>query len=245
LCRPRCSSLHEKNVRSAFNAPPPYLKDLPSKPANRACESHDGDRIDPGTGPSAGEDRKDQWDRKDVEAGEEEDEKEETEDVGERDESQTPPLRFTKKRPLSPAKKKSYEKRRTKRRRFSSPLSSDEEAETREESDISSYKPHHVPDFRPTPSHSTHLEGDTSDDGTRELPGGRSDRRPRARIAVIYERQSWEGEIVDEKHVKQGRGRPRKRYLVRWKQSWVDGAHLTAPVLLQSWREKKASKRRR
>ena len=217
MCRPRCSSLHEKNVRSAFNTPPPYLKDLSSTPANRACESQDGDRIGPG--PSAGEDRKNQWDRKEAEAGEEEDEKEETEEVGERDESQTPPLRATKKRPLSPAQEKSCVKRRTKRRRFSSPLSSDKETEMEDESDISSYKPHHISDSRPTPSHSTDLEGDTSDDGTRELPGGRSDRRPRARMTVIYERQSWEGEIIDEKDVKQGRGRPRKQYLVRWKQS--------------------------
>ncbi len=179
-----------------------------------------------------------------MEAGEEEDEKEEMEDVGERDKSQTPPLRSTRKKPL-PAQEKSCVKRRTKRRRFSSPLSSDEEAEIGDGSVISSYKSHHVSDFRPSPSHSTDLEGDTSDDSTRELPGGRSDRRLRARMAVIYERQSWEGEIVDERDVKQGRGRPRKQYLVRWKQSWVDGARLTAPELLQSWREKKASKLRR
>ena len=159
MCRPRCSSLHEKNVRSAFHTPPPYLKDLSSKPANRACESQDGDRIDPGPGPSAGEDREDQWDCKEVEAGEEEDAKEETKDVGERDESQKPPLRSTKKRPVSPAKEKSCVKRRTKRRRFSSPLSSDAETEMGDESDISSYK----------------------------------------------------------------------QYLVRWKQSWVDGGRLSAP----------------
>ena len=136
-------------------------------------------------------------------------------------------------------------KRRTKRRRFSSPLSFDEETEMRDESDISSYKPHHISDSRPTSSHPTDLEGDTSDDGTRELPGGRSDRRPRARMAVIYERQSWKEEIIDERDAKQGRGRPRKQYLVRWKQSWVDGARLTAPELLQDWRGKKASSCRR
>lgn len=93
-------------------------------------------------------------------------------------------------------------KRRTKRRRFSSPLSSDKETEIGDELDISSYKPYHVLDSRLTPSHSTDVEGEISDDSTRELPGGRSDRRPRARMAVIYERQSWEGEIIDEKDVK-------------------------------------------
>ena len=61
-------------------------------------------------------------------------------------------------------------------------------------------------------------------------------------MAVIYEQQSWEGEIVGEKDVKQGRGRPRKQYLVRWKPSWVDGGRLTAPGLMQNWREKRASR---
>ena len=244
MCRPRCSSLHEKNVHSAFNILSPYLKDLSSTPAKQACESQDGDRKNTGPGPSAGEDREDQWDSKEAEAGDEEDEKEETEDIGERDENHTPLLRSTKKRSLSPAKEKFRVKRRTKSRRFSSPLSSDEEAEMGDESDISSYEPHHISDSRPNPSRTIDLEGDTSDDGGRELPDGRSDRGLRARMAVIYERQSWEGKIIDEKNVKQGRGRPRKQYLIRWKQSWVDGGLLSAPELLRNWREKKASKRR-
>ncbi len=54
--------------------------------------------------------------------------------------------------------------------------------------------------------------------------------------------RAGEGEMVQERDVKQGRGRPRKQYLVQWKQSWVDSARLAAPELLQSWREKKASK---
>ena len=135
---------------------------------------------------------------------------------------------------MSPAKEKFCVNLCTKHRRFSSPLSSDEETEMGDESDISSYKPHHILDSRPNPSHSTNLEGDTNDDGRGELPYGRSDPGLRARMAVIYERQSWEGEIIDEKDVKQGRGRPRKQYLVRWKSSWVDGARLTAPELLQN-----------
>ncbi len=67
----------------------------------------------------------------------------------------------------------------------------------------------------------------------------------RSRMAIIYEQQSWEGEIVDERDMKQGRRRPRKQYLVRWKSSWVDGGRLTAPGLVENWKEKKASKRRR
>lgn len=57
--------------------------------------------------------------------------------------------------------------------------------------------------------------------------------------------QSWEGEITKERDTKHGRGRPRKQYLVRWKPSWVDGARLTAPELLQNWKEEKASKGKR
>ena len=63
--------------------------------------------------------------------------------------------------------------------------------------------------------------------------------REKSQMAVIYEQQSWKGKIVQERDVKQGHGRPRRQHLV---QSWVDSAHLTAPELLQSWREKKASK---
>ncbi len=117
-----------------------------------------------------------------------------------------------------------------------------------DESDISSYtpsKPQHVSIPRPTPSRSTGLEADTSDDGTMGLAGGRSDQRLPSRMAVIYQQQSWEGKIVDERGAKQGRGRPRKQYLVRWKPSWVDGGRLTAPELLQNWRETKVSSNRR
>lgn len=64
-------------------------------------------------------------------------------------------------------------------------------------------------------------------------------------MTIIYERQSWEEEIIDEKDVKQGRGRPRKQYLVRWEQSWVDEGHLSAPELLQNWREKKTLRGKR
>lgn len=64
-------------------------------------------------------------------------------------------------------------------------------------------------------------------------------------MAVIYEQQSWEGKIVDEREAKQGRGRPRKQYLIQWNSSWVDDARLTAPELLQNWRRTKVSSKRR
>lgn len=102
-----------------------------SHSANRCAGSHDGDRIDTGPGPSAGEDREDQWAPQEAEAGHEEDKKEETEGNGERDDGDKPLLlRSTKKRPLSSAKEKRRVKRRVKRRRFSSPFSSDEDTVT-------------------------------------------------------------------------------------------------------------------
>lgn len=56
-------------------------------------------------------------------------------------------------------------------------------------------------------------------------------------MAVIYDQQGREGQIVDERDerdVKQGRARPHKQHLVRCRNSWVDGARLTAPEFLQS-----------
>lgn len=154
-----------------------------------------------------------------------------------------PCRRPTKKRSLGRVREKPNKKRCIKRHPFSSRLSSDAEMGTGDESDISSYntpsKPRHISKPRPTSSHLTSLEGDTSDDGAMDLAGGGS------QMAVIYKQQSWKGEIVQERDVKkgQGRGRPRKQYLIQWEQSWVDGGCLTAPKLLQSWREKKASKK--
>lgn len=110
-------------------------------PANRCASlTHDGDRIDTRSGPSADKNRVDQWTPKEAEAGYEEDQKGETEGNGERSDCDTPLLlRFTKKRPLSSGKKKPRVKRRVKRRRFSSSFSSDEATATENESDISSY----------------------------------------------------------------------------------------------------------
>ena len=150
-----------------------------------------------------------------------------------------PHLHPTKKRSLCGVGEKPRKKRRTKRHLFSSRLYSDAETGTGDESDFSSYtpsKPRHISKPRPTSSYLTSLQGDISDDGVMDLVGGGS------QMAVIYEQQSWKGEIVQERDVKQWRGRPRKQYLIQWEQSWVDGGRLTAPELLQSWREKKASK---
>ncbi len=38
-------------------------------------------------------------------------------------------------------------------------------------------------------------------------------------MTIIYEQQSLEEEIVDERYLKQSRVRPRKQYLVQWEQS--------------------------
>jgi len=217
---------------------------LSSTPGKQAWESRDEDRIDTGPGPSAGEDNEERWDRQEAEAGDEENQREREEDMeddGKRPDSDTPLLRSAKES-LSFAREKPRVKRRVKRRRFSSPLSSDEKNVTGDESDISSHRssrPHYSSNPRPTSSHSTGFGGDTSDDGKMESVGERS------RMAIIYEQQSWEGEIVDERDMKQGRGRPRKQYLVRWKSSWVYGGRLTAPGLVENWKEKKALKRRR
>lgn len=225
-------------VHSTSNTRPPYPKDLlPSTPGKKVYGSHDGDHVAEGPGPSAGEDREDQCDPKKAEAGHKKDELGETEGNGERDDSDIPLLlRSTKKRPLSSAKEKRRVKRRVKRHRFSSPFSSDEETVTGDESDISSYiysRPHHLLRPRLTSADSTGFEGDTCDDGQMEAVGERS------RMTVIYEQQSWEGEILDERDMKHGRGRPRKQYYVQWKSSWVDGGYLTAPGLIENWREKK------
>jgi len=133
------------------------------------------------------------------------------------DKKKTPLLRSMKKRSLPTAGGKPRAKR-IKCRRFSSPSPSDEKTEMDDESDIGSYtpsKPHH---FSNSPVSSSHLagpEGSTSDDGTTNLLGGRPNRRTISRMAVVYEQQRWDGEIIEEKDAKQGRGRPRKRYLIQ------------------------------
>lgn len=176
------------NVHSTFDTPS-YFKDLLSSiPRKQMCESHDGDRIDIGPGPLAGEDGEDQWDTKEAEAGHKENKQKEAEGNDERVDGDTPlPLRSTKKRSLSSAKKKPRVKRCVKRRSFSLPLLSDEDIATRDESDISSYtssRPHRPSRPRPTSLDSIGFEEDTCDDGKMEAVAERS------RMAVVYEQQS-------------------------------------------------------
>ena len=192
--------------------------------------------------PSADKEKEDQRDDKEGEA----DDEEEKPDGGSV-KNNTPLPRSTKKRCLSGAKKKPSSKRLIKRRRFSSPLFLDEETEERDESDTTNYaprKPHHISILAPSPSHSTGLDGGISDDDMLDFAGRQPDRRLASRTAVVYEQQSWEGEIIEERDVKQGRGRPRKEYLVEWKRSWMPTGRLTAPGLVESWKAKKASKRK-
>ena len=149
-------------------------------------------------------------------------------------------------RPMSNRRRSAAGKRRVKRRRFSSPLSS-EESGTADESDFSSYastEPHPPRSSRQTSNHSGGPGEDTSDGSGMKI-GGQSKSPPASPMVVIYEQQCWAGEIIDEKEVRQGRGRPRKQYLIQWKPSWVDGGRLTAPGLVNSWKEKTGSKRRR
>ncbi len=242
-CRSRCPTLHEKSEHRTPNTPPPHCNGLVSlRHDTRTHESSDSGRRNIEPAPGAGEDKGDQWSDKEAEADNQEDEPN-----GGNNQKNMLLLRSAKKRSLATAQEKSHWKRRIKRRRFSSPLSSDEETETQDESDISSYaptKPHDASTPRPTSSHLIILKGDARD-STMELVGKQSNRRPTSRMAVIYEQQRWEGEIIDERHVKQKRGRPHKQYLIQWKQSWVDGGRLTAPDLLQNWKEKGALKCRR
>ncbi|CAF9941279.1 MAG: hypothetical protein HETSPECPRED_003040 [Heterodermia speciosa] len=173
---------------------------------------------------------KDWRDRNEVEQHKEDDETDQ-----ETRENSLPLLRPTKKRHRPSAREKSFRKRGTKRHRFSSPFSSDLETDTGEESDYSIYKPskaHDVFKIRPASSRSISPEEDATKYDKMEVAGERS------RMAIIYEQQSWEGEIIDERNTKQGRGRPRKQYLIRWKSSWVDGGRLIASDLVRSWKEK-------
>ncbi len=111
-------------------------------------------------------------------------------------------------------------KRRLKRLRFTALPSSSEESENND-SDISTYTA--------PKSSKTSMTGPEADEQSRRSP---------TRTAVVYQQQSWEGVIMDEKYTKQGRGRPRKQYLIQWEPSWVDAAHLNAPELTRNWNEK-------
>ena len=134
------------------------------------CEPTDG-------GPSAAKANGNWWEDKQAEADNDE------EPNRDNDENNPPLLRPTMNRCRSTTCEESSRKRGIKRCRLSSPLPSDEETEICEESDCSNYTPetHNILKSRPVSSHSTGLEGDTSNVGKTEFAVGRS------RMAVIYE----------------------------------------------------------
>lgn len=130
---------------------------------------------------------------------------EEEESDRDNEENNMPLLHLTKRKRRPIVCEKSPRKRGTKRHRFSLPFSSDQESETGVESDCSNYVPskaHRFSESRPAFSHSTGFERDTSDNGEMEFAG-----EP-LRMAVIYEQQSWEGEIIAERDMKQGADDP-------------------------------------
>jgi len=98
-------------------------------------------------GPAAGKPKGDRCHDKEAETDDDEEESE-----GFSDENDSHPA---KRRCQSTTGEKSSRKRQTKRRRFSSPLASDEETEIEDESDISSYipsRPHYSLKSQPTSS---------------------------------------------------------------------------------------------
>ena len=223
-CPPRHSIFCGKRVNHTTRVSPYDNSGLLTANDRPICEP-----IDEGPPPTKPDE--DWRDRNEVEQHKEDDETDQ-----ETRENSLPLLRPTKKRHRPSAREKSFRKRGTKRHRFSSPFSSDLETDTGEESDYSIYKPskaHDVFKIRPASSRSISLEEDATKYDKMKVAGERS------RMAIIYEQQSWEGEIIDERNTKQGRGRPRKQYLVRWKSSWVDGGRLIASDLVRSWKEKK------
>ena len=207
------------------------------------CELSSGGCRDIKSARSAGKDKGDKWEDKKAEP--EPDVEVELDRDGNK--SKTSLLPSTKKRGRSTAGERPPPQRRTKRHRFSSPLSSDDETESDNESVISRCtpsRPYHISTPRPTSSCLSRSKADISNSKI-ELAGSQLSRRPIPKMTVIYERQSWAGEILDEREVKQGRGRPRKQYLIRWEPSWVNSGRVTAPELLQNWKGKKASAHRR
>ena len=222
-CPPRCSIFYGERENHTTRVSPCDDGGMCLADDKPTCEPAD-------EGPPATKPNVDWCDR------EAEQHKKDGESDGEIHENSLPLLYSTKKRYRSLAHGKSFRKRCMKRHRFSSPFSSNLETDTGEESDYSIYEPskaHDVFKIRPASSQSISLEEDATKYDKMEVAGERS------RMAVIYEQQSWEGEIIDERNTKQGRGRPRKQYLIRWKSSWVDGGRLIASDLVRNWREKK------
>jgi hypothetical protein len=165
-CRFRRPTLPEKREYHAPNTPLPRRNGLVSSTHDTpTCESTDGGRKDIEPDLTAGKAKGDWWDD------------EEEEPDGDNDENNPLLLRPTKQQCRSTAGKKSSQKRGTKRRRFSSPLSFNEEAKMGDELNIGSYtpsRPHHLSNPRSPSFHSTGFEGDTINDGRMGFAGGQS-----------------------------------------------------------------------
>jgi len=235
------------------NAPTP-LRDglLLPKPGKRVCNSNDGGRKYIESAPLVSEEKDDKEEEEEQEKqgqGPADINIEKTEKMDlcsfkandKNDKNGNALLYPAKKRSRSSMQKDPFPKRRLKRRRSSSPASSSEETETEDESNFSSYtpsKPYNISTAQSTSSQAILAENASKDDKIKFV-NEEQNRRSTSRTTVIYEQQRWEGKIVDERDVKQGRGRPRKQYFVQWKPSWVDAGRLTAPGLVQNWKEKR------
>lgn len=238
----RSSTLHRKNE---------FLTPQATTPRHHSCSSstacpqihesiYEG-RHSIENDPSTSGDKRNQWDDKAAEADNE------GRGLQEGNNEKSALLRPTKKRCRSAARKKLPLERHVKRHRYSSPLSCDEETETEPESDTSSYASElcRTSNLRPPSSSSLSIGREREPSADDALEGANRRSKRLSRTAVVYEQQCWEGEIMQERDVRQERGRPRKQYLVRWKDSWVDGARLAAPELLRNWRETKMSSKRK
>ena len=82
---------------------------------------------------------------------------------------------------------------------------------------------------RPRPEPSGHQ------DSSRTSGPSSSRTAPPRTSRVVFEQQRWEGEIIDERRVGLGPGRPRVQFLIKWEPSWVDKGRLAAPALIENW----------
>ena len=144
-------------------------------------------------------------------------------------------------------------RKRRRRHRFSAPALSDEELNTEKELDTSNETSGSVYMPRgsscepargqrpPRPSHLLQRGHRFEKSQSRRPCPESSSSSPLAPCmvdrAVVFEQQRWRGKIINERHVKQGRGRPRKQYLIDWEPSWVDSGRLGAPGLIEDWEE--------
>lgn len=180
---------------------------------SRACsqvhESIDEGHLDIKKDHSTSEDKGAQWDDKAAQADNN------GEGLKGDNDEKSALLHPIKKRCRSAVEKKLPLKRCVKRR-FSSPLSSDDGTETGPESDTGSYvpaKPCRTSNRQSFSSPlSTGRERKPNSVDALESANGRLKRRPFSRTTVVDEQQCLKEEIVQRRDVRQGRGRPRKQY---------------------------------